>query len=59
MNTNLSNLSSWDLRELALGNGTIAECARRVLAERDEEGRRLTEIINKVAAERAARADAE
>ena len=35
MNTNLSNLNTSELRTLATGSGTLAECARRLLAERE------------------------
>jgi len=51
MTTNLSNLSSSELRELAAWwkTGTLAECARRVLAERGAAERRLEEA-NRAAA---------
>jgi hypothetical protein len=36
MNTHIRNLNNSELRTLATGTGTLAECARRLLAERAE-----------------------
>lgn len=54
MTTNLSNLNSSELRELAEGNGTLAECARRVLAERAVVERRLASMNEAARLERLA-----
>lgn len=53
MSTELRNLSSSELHELAAWwkTGTLAECARRVLAEREAASTRLSEICKEVKAE--------
>lgn len=55
MSTELRNLSSWELRSLAEGRGPFAQCAARILAEREAAANRLSEICKEVKAENACR----
>jgi hypothetical protein len=52
MNTELRNQSTLDLQELARGTGTIAQCARRILVEREAASQRLAQICREVTRER-------
>ena len=52
MNTELRNQSTLDLQELAQGKGTIAQCARRILEEREAASQQLAQICREVARER-------
>ena len=55
MSTELRNLSSWELRSLAEGRGTLAQCAARILVEREAASNRLSEICKAVKAENTCR----
>jgi hypothetical protein len=52
MNTELRNQSTLHLQELAQGQGPIAQCARRILEEREAASQRLAQICREVARER-------
>ncbi len=52
MNTDIRNHSTRELRQLAEGTGPVAECAARILAEREGASARLAEICREVARER-------
>jgi hypothetical protein len=52
VNTDIRNHSTRELRQLAEGTGPVAECAARILAEREGASARLAEICREVARER-------
>lgn len=52
VNTELRNQSTSQLRELARGNGPVAQCAARLLAEREAASERLAQVCREVARER-------
>jgi len=52
VNNELSNQSTSELRQLARGNGPVAQCAARLLAEREAASERLSQVAREVARER-------
>jgi len=55
MNPDIRNASTSELRSFARLNGSIGECARRILAEREAASDRLTALARSVASDRDAR----
>jgi hypothetical protein len=53
VNNELSNQSTSELREIARGNGPVAQCAARIIAEREAASARLERVCREVARERS------